>query len=439
MGVFFGTDGIRGEIGKSINGKIAYNCGRALSKLKKNATILIGKDTRTSGNSLTISFVNGAVKGGARVVDVGVCPTAGIAFLTTVVNADYGVVVSASHNPPNWNGIKIFNAEGKKLSQTEEEEIEKQIAMQTEEEEQFGGEFTQRPDLTDIYMEYLCNCTSVSLKGLKIALDCSNGASFKIAPKVFKNLGAEVVLTACEDDGGNINVNCGSLHPQNLMNLVLSSGADMGFAFDGDADRIVAVDEKGNELDGDVILYMIAMYLKEKGQLKNNTIVGTHQTNSGIESALNDVGVKMERTNIGDKYVIDKLNELNLSLGGEKSGHIILRDFSTTADGILAGVLLAEIVKQKKLTLSEYSGVYLLPQTNLNCEVNHKNEVIQNKELNDVIALNQKMLGKDARILVRVSGTENKIRIMVECSDPQIADQTAHKIEQVVNEINNES
>ena len=436
MGIFFGTDGIRGVVNEDLTSNVAFKCGNALSASKDKSTILIGGDTRPTRSFLTSAFSSGAMSAGATVIDVGVCPTAGIAYLTRALETDFGVVVSASHNPVEYNGIKIFAPNGMKLGDKAEEMLERKFLHEKHNNHKELGSYQQNFNLTKLYQDYLVNCCECELDGLTILLDGSNGAAHKIAPAVFRKLGARVIATNCQNNGEHINENCGSTHPEMLSRNMKKYKADLGFAFDGDSDRIIACDEHGEIIDGDMIIYILSKYLKSKGKLMKNTVVGTRHTNMGLEKSLNEDGITLIRTDIGDKYVIAKIEEEMLSLGGEKSGHIIFRDLATTGDGILAGVKLAELVKTSGKKLSELCDSILYPQINIDCVVKDKMRIINSEELQQVINKNEKLLGEDYRIMVRVSGTESKIRIMVEGKDEKQCKTSALEIEKAVKEIN---
>lgn len=434
MGIYFGTDGIRGIVNNDLTEQIAEMVGNALARKKKKAKILIGRDTRVSGSFLLVAIATGALKGGADVVDVGVLPTPAISFLVKNKKFDYGVVVSASHNPKEYNGIKIFNSEGKKLSEKEESELERFFACpQTYSSLKVGG-FKSSSNLKNAYIKYL-KSISQNLNGLKVVLDCSNGASYFTAPKIFKSLGADVIKTACSNNGKKINENCGSTHIENLKNKVLKERADIGFAFDGDADRIIAVDEKGDVFDGDKILYILAVQLHEKGLLNGDTIVGTSHTNTGLLIALNKKKINLIRTDIGDKYVIDAMEKMNLSLGGEQSGHIIIKPFLPTGDGVLSALQIAGIMKTKNKSLSELFDAKLLPQINKNIVVEDKLKVLNNEKLSQSVLQISNEIAPVGRILVRASGTEPKIRVMIEHPDEEKAKRYVVELEKIIKQI----
>ncbi len=413
MGLFFGTDGLRGIVNEDLTVSLASRVGNALAQLTDKARILVGRDTRVSGSLLTLGFASGAVQGGAVVTDAGVLPTAGVAYLTRTLGFDYGVVISASHNGGEYNGIKIFDGKGYKLSDKEEEKVERRLMRDKINDYPDIGRYEQNLNLAKKYEKFLIAQGS-DLTGLTIVLDGSNGAAHKIAPAVFRALGASVVASSCSGDGRKINDNCGSLYPARLIARVSRYKADVGFAFDGDADRLIAIDEKGGVVDGDMVVYLLASELKEKGLLKGNAAVGTSHTNLAIEEALGKKGIGFLRTDIGDKYVLAKLIEKDLSIGGEQSGHVILKDVSTTGDGILTAIKLAGILKEKGRRFSELFDVKLYPQVNRNVVVKDKLRVINNEEFASVVAREQTGLIGKGRLMVRASGTEPKIRVMVE-------------------------
>ena len=438
MGLFFGTDGLRGKINEDITFDIAYKIGNALSILKENPTVLIGSDTRVSNMYLTLGVASGAMSGGAKVIDAGVVPTAGVAYLTKEIKADYGVVISASHNSGEYNGIKVFNSEGYKLGDKEEERIERCFIHSKTNDFPNIGTFAQDFTLIKKYRQFLLDASENSLKGKTIVLDCAYGAAHRIAPDVFRRLGANVIAANAVYDGININNGCGALYPENLVRRVFRYKADMGFAFDGDADRLIAVDDKGEIINGDMIILGIAKYLKSLGKLKKNTVVGTSHTNMAIEDNLNKNGISMIRTDIGDKYVLAKLLENNLSLGGEQSGHIILKDIATTGDGILTAIIVANMVINEKRSMSEILEVDLYPQTNKNVIVGDKFRIMNNEELlKEIVRYNTELEGK-GRLMIRASGTEPKIRVMVESKDKNLNEKIANSMVSLIKNIDEE-
>ena len=433
MSVYFGTDGIRGIAGENLTFELAYKCGIALGMMVKNPRVIIGKDTRTSGSHIALSLCAGITYAGASVMDIGTCTTPTVAYLTKKFNADFGIMISASHNPAKYNGIKIFGADGKKLSDEKEIEIEKCFFNKST--TPCFGKYIQKSDFVDLYMEHIKRCIDGDLGGLKIVIDCANGGASKIAPKIFNILNAETVQIACECNGEKINDGCGALHPEVLAETVIKQKADFGFAFDGDADRIVAVDENGNILDGDVLTYILASFFNEQNKLNQNIVVGTSQTNAGLEEELKKQNISLLRANVGDKYVMEQMDKHVLNLGGEKSGHIILSDYATTGDGVLCAVLISYICKTKNKKLSELANINLYPQINIDVATIHKLEIVKNDELQKTIKKYETEL-PNSRILVRASGTEDVVRIMVELKDEEIAKKIATELKNLVLQIN---
>ena len=435
MGLFFGTDGLRGRVNEDLTFDVAYKVGNALSILKEKPTILVGGDTRTSRSYLTAGLAGGAMSGGANVIDVGVVPTAGVAYLTRKIGADYGVVISASHNSGEYNGIKVFDNNGYKLGDKEEERVERCFIH--EKTNDFPSIGTYRQDLMLIkkYRDFLLSAVAQPFRGKTIVLDGAFGAAHRIAPEVFRRAGASVIAANCVNDGLSINKNCGAVYPQNLARKVLRYKADMGFAFDGDADRVIAVDEHGDVIDGDMLLCALAKYFKAQDRLHGNVVVGTSHTNMAIEDNLKAHGIDMIRTDIGDKYVLAKMREKGYSLGGEQSGHIILKDYATTGDGILTAIAVTNMLTQQNKTLSQGAKIALYPQVNKNVTVGDKFRVINNEELGRQVAKYAAALDGKGRLMIRASGTEPKIRVMVESKDESlnisIADILANTIEKI--------
>lgn len=438
MGLFFGTDGLRGKVNEDLTFDVAYKIGNALSILKSRPTIIIGGDTRISRSYLALGVASGAMSGGANVIDAGVVPTAGVAYLTRVTGADYGVVISASHNSGEYNGIKVFDSNGYKLSDKEEERIERCFIHEKTNDFPDIGRYEQDYNLIKAYRKFLVGCSEHSLKGMTIVLDCAFGAAHRIAPDVFRRLGAKVIASSCVDDGLKINRNCGALYPESLVKKVFRYNADAGFAFDGDSDRLIAVDEKGNIIDGDMIICGLAKYMKKCGTLKMNTVVGTSHTNMAIEEELRNNGIDLIRTDIGDKYVLMKLNERGLSLGGEQSGHIILKDLATTGDGILSAIVVANTAINEGKKLSELFGVALYPQVNRNVVVDDKFRIMNNERLGRAVAACNAELEGKGRLMLRASGTEPKIRVMVESKDRELNERLASSIVGLIKQISAE-
>lgn len=436
MGLFFGTDGLRGKVNDDLSFSVAYKCGNALGGKYPKSKILIGRDTRKSGSFITSAFACGAMNAGLDVIDVGVCPTAGISYLTKELGFDFGVVISASHNPAQFNGIKIFDKNGLKLGDRREEELEKCFLKDVYVSNENIGTYSFEPRLTIKYEKFLSDSISADLKNLTIVLDCSNGAAYKLAPAVFRDHGAKIIATFCKPDGLNINKDCGSLHIEKLQKYVLKYKADMGFAYDGDSDRLIAVDEKGSIVDGDKLIYLFANYYKSLGKLTPAAVVGTRHSNMGVEVALKDAGIDFIRTDIGDKYVGEKLIEKNLLIGGEQSGHIFLKDKHVTGDGILNSLQVAEICAKEGKKLSSFFNFELYKQANINVAVSDKMRVINSETLNNAISSKQEKIGDNGRIMIRVSGTEPYIRIMVETKDESLSKETAKELEDVIKRIN---
>lgn len=433
MNNFFGTDGIRGEYGKTLTPSLAFSVGNALTQIKRCPRILIGHDTRNSADSLVISLSAGVVQGGGSVVNVKTIPTAGISFLTANENFDFGVIITASHNPPNYNGIKIFDSTGKKLSDNEEKFLEE--FFNTEFTNDKSGKFQEDESLQNKYISHLLNSVSVKFDNMTVCLDGSNGAGFKVAPKVFKTLGAKVYAYSCKNNGDKINCNCGSLYAENLVSKVLKNKADVGFAFDGDADRVIAISKSGKVFDGDKILYILAKHMQQEGQLFANSVVGTSHTNSGIMVGLNRNKINLIRTDIGDKYVIEAMEKMNLNLGGEQSGHIIIKTNALTGDGILTALKLCEIIKKTGKTLDQLFDAQIIPQTNMSLEVVDKIKILNNENLKNLINKIANEIAPIGRVMVRASGTEPKIRIMLEHPEKSKADKYANQIKEMIEKI----
>lgn len=438
MGLFFGTDGLRGIVNEDLTYEVAYKCGNALSIVTDSPRVVIGRDTRVTGEYLTLAVASGVMSGGGDVTDLGVIPTAAVAYLTREFGADYGVVISASHNPKEYNGIKVFDQNGYKISEREEERLERTfIKSRINTYSQLGG-FISYSSACRKYEDFLVGASEHRLDGLKIVLDCANGAARRAAPAVFRRLGASVIATGCSRDGMRINDGCGALYPEVLAKTVRSYGADVGFAFDGDADRLIAVDRSGKIIDGDMLIYMLAKYMRARGRLKGNTVVGTSHTNMGIENALSREGIRLLRTDIGDKYVLARLIEDGLSLGGEQSGHIILKDLHTTGDGILSAIAVANMMVEKGLSLLDMLDCELYPQVNVNIAVDDKMRIMNSELLEREKREVQSLLSDKGRVMIRASGTERKIRIMIESSDEELGKILADRLADTVRKINDE-
>lgn len=435
MGVFFGTDGVRGVVNNDLTEELAQMVGNALARAKKKAKIIVGRDTRVSGSYLTAAFSTGALKGGAYVLDVGIVPTACISYLVKHKKADYGVVISASHNPKEYNGIKIFDSEGRKISEKQESALERYFACPMIVASTKVGKYKFSPSAANAYVKFLLASVKTDLTGLKIVLDCANGAAYKIAPQIFSKLGGKVVKINCQSSGKKINEKCGSTCIGGLKEKVVKEGADVGFAYDGDSDRVLAVDEQGNVLDGDQLIYILAKHFSKQGTLNAGTVVGTSHTNTGLLIALNRNKINLVRTDIGDKYVIEAMQKMNLTLGGEQSGHIIMRNFLPTGDGILASLQVASILKSSGVKMSALCDAKLLYQANKSVIVGDKLKVLNNEKLSQKISQILNEIAPAGRLLVRASGTEPKIRIMVEHQDKNKADEYLNEIEKIITSI----
>ncbi|WBW98082.1 phosphoglucosamine mutase [Oceanirhabdus sp. W0125-5] len=443
MGRLFGTDGVRGVANKELTCELAFKLGKAgaitLTDGAHKPKIIVGMDTRISGHMLEAALTAGILSVGAEVVSLGVVPTPAIAYLVRKYNADAGVMISASHNPVEDNGIKFFNGNGYKLSDELEDKIEKLI------EEDFKGielpigenigKSYSKSDAIEDYVEFVTGTIEGDLKGLKVALDCANGAAYKTAVEAFRKLKAEVLVINNDPDGININKDCGSTHPEHLKEYVVSNKCDLGLAFDGDADRCVAVDENGNEVNGDFILAICAQYLKEKNKLYDNTVVVTVMSNMGLDIAMDKIGVKCVRTIVGDRYVLEEMKNKGYRLGGEQSGHIIFLDHNTTGDGLLAGLQLATILKNKEKKLSELASIMReLPQILVNATVpnNMKDIYIKDAEIAEEIRKIESAMNGRGRVLIRPSGTEPLVRVMLEGENQSEIDKYAHELAELI-------
>ncbi len=426
MGRLFGTDGARGIANSELTCEIAMNIGRAAAFVLtrenvKRPKVLIGKDTRASSNMLEMALASGLCSVGADVVLAGFIPTPAVAYLISDCGADAGVMISASHNPCEYNGIKLFNNSGYKLPDSIEEEIES-LVLDDMSPIKFptGGDVGNvfiRHDYVDKYIDHIIDSTDVKLSGLKIALDCSNGSASYTAQRIFKALGTELHIMHANPDGENINANCGSTHMKGLIDYVNAYGMDLGLAFDGDSDRCLAVDEKGNLIDGDRLIAVFAKALKEQGKLKGNTAVVTVMTNIGFKQFAKENGINIAETGVGDRYVLEEMLKKDYIIGGEQSGHIIFKDFATTGDGQLTGVQFASIMARTGKTASELASVMqVYPQTMINVPASPELKALlkTDDDIKNSISSVAERLGDEGRILVRASGTEPLIRVMLE-------------------------
>ena len=392
MRKYFGTDGVRGVANKELTCDLAYKLGRAggyvLTNNEYKVKVVVGKDTRQSGDMLEAALIAGLMSVGCDVITVGVIPTPGVAYLTRKYGAECGVVISASHNPMEDNGIKFFNKDGFKLDDEIELKIEEYIDnMEKIAYNPIGNEVGVRihkHTAAQDYVDYLKSIVDTDLTGLKVVLDCANGAAYKVAPEVFRELGAEVIAMNVTPDGENINHKCGSTHPEGLQKAVVEHNADLGLAYDGDADRLIAVDETGTIVDGDHIMILGAVYLKKQNKLANDTLVVTTMSNIGLHVAAKEYGIDLAITDVGDRYVIEEMKKSGHNLGGEQSGHMIFLDYNTTGDGTLSSLIVSKIVKEDGKTLSEQSALMTTyPQVLINVDVRNevKNKFMENDEI----------------------------------------------------------
>ena len=426
MGKLFGTDGVRGTANiEPITAETALQIGRAAAYICKDRDhrhkIVIGKDTRLSGYMLESALVSGICSMGVDVLLIGPMPTPGIAFITRSMRADAGMVISASHNPFQDNGIKIFSRDGFKLPDQTESKIEDLIFDQSINQlrptaDEIGKAF-RIDDADGRYIVFLKNTfpEHLTLEGMKLVIDCGNGAAYKVAPSVFSELGAEIVCIGIDPDGTNINSGCGSLYPEKLQARVLAEKADLGIAFDGDADRVIFVDEHGNVVDGDQVMAISALHMQKQNLLKKDTLVATVMSNMGLEKTLDEAGINLVRTQVGDRYVVEEMRAKGYNFGGEQSGHLIFMDHNTTGDGILSALQILAVIRTAEKPLSELAQVMeIFPQVLINTFVKEKIPLAEVPALSQHIAEVEKSIKGRGRLLIRYSGTENKLRVMLE-------------------------
>jgi phosphoglucosamine mutase len=444
MGKIFGTDGVRGIANvHPMTTEMAMQLGRGAAYVLKNKTrrpkIVIGKDTRLSGYMIENAISSGICSMGVDVLLVGPLPTPGIAFITSSMRADAGVVISASHNPFQDNGIKFFSRDGFKLPDEMEEEIEGLITSNDIDHlrptaEEVGKAF-RIDDAVGRYVVFLKNTfpRDLTLDGIRIAVDCAHGAAYKVAPAVFEELGAEVVLTGVKPNGQNINAGCGSLYPEVVAKLVVESGAHIGVAFDGDADRLICADEKGRVVDGDHLMAICAAHMLKQERLNHSTLVTTVMSNMGLEVALRSRGGRLERTAVGDRYVVERMRTGGFNLGGEQSGHIIFLDHNTTGDGILSALRVLEVMLLQTKPLSELAAIMeRYPQHLINVRVKERKPIESVPEIARAVKVVEEKLGDYGRVLIRPSGTEPVIRVMVEGQDHDLVMALAHETAAVI-------
>jgi phosphoglucosamine mutase len=440
MGELFGTDGVRGVANRDLTPLLAMQLGMAAAAVLGNGNhapqVLVGRDTRLSGDMLEAALVAGLCSAGAKVILLGIVPTPAIAYCTRHSQGDAGAVISASHNPFEDNGIKFFSTEGYKLPDDLECRIEELVrdweSIPRASREHIGN--VQRDNgLIDQYIAHLIASAGCSLKGMRVVVDAANGAAYSIAPRVLSQLGAEVIPIHCSPDGININAGCGSLHTQSMRQTVQEQHADVGLSFDGDADRVILSDEYGNEIDGDRILAMSAVYLKQAGRLRNNVLVATIMSNLGLEEAMKKHGIRIERTRVGDRYVAEQMRQLDAVLGGEQSGHIIFAEYTTTGDGLLTALQVLALMQRTGKPLSELAQVMdKYPQMIRNVRVRDKHAWQRYERAQEVETWALEQLGNPSRVNIRPSGTEPVARIMLEATDIARMEQVADELEKRV-------
>ncbi|MEC1522284.1 phosphoglucosamine mutase [Neobacillus niacini] len=441
MGKYFGTDGVRGVANSELTPELAFKLGRfggfVLTKDKDRPKVLIGRDTRVSGHMLEGALVAGLLSIGAEVMRLGVISTPGVSYLTKALGAEAGVMISASHNPVADNGIKFFGPDGFKLSDEQEYEIEELIDM-TEDQlpRPVGANLGQVMDYFEggqKYLQYLKNTVDEDFSGIHIALDCAHGATSSLATHLFADLDADISVMGASPNGININAGVGSTHPEALAAIVKEKGADVGLSFDGDGDRLIAIDEKGNIVDGDQIMFICGKYMKEHGRLKHSTIVSTVMSNLGFYKGLEALGIHSVPTAVGDRYVVEEMKKNGFNLGGEQSGHIVFLDYNTTGDGLLTGLQLVNIMKATKKTLSELAAdMKKFPQKLVNVRVTDKHHVTDNEKVKTIIEQVEAEMNGNGRILVRPSGTEPLVRVMAEAPTEELCEEYVDRIVSVV-------
>ncbi|WP_226585660.1 phosphoglucosamine mutase [Halobacillus litoralis] len=443
MGKYFGTDGVRGVANKELTPELAFKLGRyggyVVTKGVERPKVLIGRDTRISGEMLEGALTAGLLSIGAEVMRLGVISTPGVAFLTKALQAEAGIMISASHNPVEDNGIKFFGPDGFKLTDDQEAEIEALIDAEEDDlPRPSGSDLGQSNDYFEgcqKYLQHLKQTVDYDFDGLHIALDCAHGATSSLASHLFADLEADISSIGSSPDGLNINDGVGSTHPEALQQLVKEKKADIGLAFDGDGDRLIAVDEKGNIVDGDRIMYICAKHMNDKGMLNHSTVVSTVMSNLGFYKAVEANGMKSDKTAVGDRYVMEEMRRGGYNLGGEQSGHIIFLDHNTTGDGMLSALQLVNVIKETGRPLSELAAeMEKFPQVLKNVRVIDKNRVQTHPHIQEAIQAVEEEMGDSGRVLVRPSGTEPLVRIMVEAPTEDQCERYCDKVVQVVNE-----
>lgn len=445
MAKYFGTDGVRGVANQDLTPELAFKLGRyggyvlVHNKDKKHPKVLVGRDTRVSGEMLESALIAGLVSIGAEVMRLGVISTPGVAYLTKEMEAELGVMISASHNPVEDNGIKFFGSYGFKLSDAQEEEIEELLNAENPDIPRPVGEdivhYSDYFEGSQKYLSYLKSTVDVDFEGMKIALDGAHGSTSSLAPFLFGDLEADTVTVGCNPDGYNINDQVGSTHPEKLAETVVEKECDFGLAFDGDGDRLIAVDEKGDIIDGDQIMFIIGQEMAKNQELNHNMIVSTVMSNLGFYKALEAEGIQSNKTKVGDRYVVEEMRRGGYNLGGEQSGHIVMMDYNTTGDGLLTGVQLASVIKLTGKKLSELAAqMKKYPQSLVNVKVTDKHRVEENVAVQEEMTKVEVDMNGEGRILVRPSGTEPLVRVMVEAATDEKAQAYAERIAKVVEE-----
>ena len=445
MGKFFGTDGVRGVANRELTCELAIKLGRAAAKVLTgncghSAKILIGKDTRISSDMLENALLAGIASVGAEGISLGVVPTPAVSYLVKKYNADAGIMISASHNSFEFNGIKFFNKDGYKLTDEIEDSIEKLVEGKGELSLPIGeklGKILKCESAIDDYTNYLCETFEGNIENLKIAVDCANGSASATAGKIFSKINSNATILFDDPDGININENCGSTHLEKLSEYVVKNKCDIGIAFDGDADRCLLIDNNGKIVDGDIILALCAKYLKDNGKLTNNTLVATVMSNMGLKEFCKKNDIDLSETKVGDRYVLERMLEKNYSIGGEQSGHVIFGDLSSTGDGQLTALQILNILSKTGKSISELSSQFVKypqKQSEVKIELSQKGLLKNNEKIQEYIKNVTAKLGSSGRILIRESGTEPKIRIMVECLDEKKLDSLIEEARIVVSE-----
>ncbi len=441
----FGTDGIRGVANKELTAELALKVGRAGAKYLvpegKRGKIIIGRDPRPSGDFIESALISGILSGGHDVFRAGIITTPAIALLAKILDMDGGVVISASHNPLNDSGIKFFGSGGQKLTDYQEKAIEDYILDEDIENTlPVGtgvGRFKTMDNAVDIYLDYIFKYFSIDLKGYRIAVDCANGSSSILVTRALKELGAEVLDFNVDLSGENINKNCGSTHPEALKKMVLENRVDIGFSYDGDGDRVISCDSSGRILDGDSMIAFCALDMKRNGNLRNDCIVTTIMANMGFHNTMDSSGIKVYKTQVGDRYVLEKMIEVDCTLGGEQSGHIIFRDISPTGDGLISTLEFLRAALTGKNKISEIYDIFpRYPQLLENIKVVDKNKIMTSSMLKEKIAEMDKLLGKDGRLVLRPSGTEPVIRVMVEAKTMDMVNDVVNQLSAVIKRCN---